>query len=723
MHGLLGEAMTAASDEPVTGGSVAGSHRVVFTPSGRRGQVEHGKTVLDAARSLGVDLDSVCGGRGICGRCQVAPVSGEVPTWGITVADGNLSDPDRLEAAYRGKRPLADGRRLGCALKVYGDAVVDVPSASQLHRQIVRKDVAIDHLTIDPLVVLRYVTPHDGGDGDQRSATERVCEALATAFDLQGLSVAVEVLPRLHGALADRDAGLTAAIRDDEVVAVWPGFVERALGAAIDVGSTTIAGHLCDLTTGEILASAGRMNPQIRFGEDLMSRVSYSMMHEAGAQELTGAVRGALDDLLGELAADAGEDRDRILELVLVGNPVMHHLVLAIDPTPLGQAPFTLATSAPIVLRARDLDLDAANARAYLAPCIAGHVGADTAAVILSEAPHTREQTTLIVDVGTNAEIVLGDRRQLLAASSPTGPAFEGAQISAGQRATTGAIERVRIDPTTLEPRFKVIGSPVWSDDPDFGSATAQTGVTGICGSGIVEVISELFLAGVIDSQGVIRGELAATNDRIVTDGRTASYVLHRGVSEVRVTQNDVRAIQLAKAALRAGIDLLLEHAGLAAPDEVRLAGAFGAQIDPVHAMVLGLVPDRPLDHVRAVGNAAGSGALRALLSRQQREELESVVARVTRVETATEPRFQELFVAALAFPHTRTPTPHLAEVVSLPAPTTSAGMRAGRRRGGARPDASTPAPPSAAGPGIATAVGTTTSTSPGAGFEQEVAP
>ena len=694
--------MTAVEDEPVTDGSAAGPHRVVFTPSGRRGQVADGATVLDAARELGVDLDSVCGGRGICGRCQVVPASGEVATWGITVADGNLSDPDRLEADYRGKRPLADGRRLGCALKVHGDAVVDVPAASQIHRQIVRKDVAIDHLRIDPLVVLRYVTPHDGGDGDQRSATERICQALEVAFDLQDLSVAVEVLPHLHGALADRDAGVTAAIRDGEVVAVWPGFVDRALGAAIDIGSTTIAGHLCDLTTGEILASAGRMNPQIRFGEDLMSRVSYAMMHEGGAQELTGAVRSALDELLGELTADAAETRDRVLELVLVGNPVMHHLVLAIDPAPLGQAPFTLATGEPIVLRARDLDLDAANARVYLAPCIAGHVGADTAAVILNEAPHTRESTTLIVDVGTNAEIVLGDRRQLLAASSPTGPAFEGAQISAGQRATTGAIERVRIDPTTLEPRFKVIGSSAWSDDPDFASAT---GVTGICGSGIVEVVSELFLAGVIDSQGVIRGELAATTDRIVSDGRTASYVLHRGASEVRVVQTDVRAIQLAKAALRAGIDLLLEHAGLDAPDEVRLAGAFGAQIDPMHAMVLGLIPDAPLDRVRAVGNAAGSGALRALLSRQQREELESVVARVTRIETATEPRFQELFVAALAFPHTHTPTPHLAEAVTLPAPTTSAGMRAGRRRG------------------KAPTVRATTSTSHSNGVQQEVAP
>ena len=719
-------------------GEPVSAHRVAFTPSGRQGRVVDGTTVLDAARQLGVDLDSVCGGRGVCGRCQVVPGYGAFPAWGMSVEEDHLDDPGGIEQhyterQYRGRRPLTEGRRLGCALRIHGDVLLDVPAASQLHRQVVRKDVAIDGLILDPLVSLRYVTPADGGDADQRSAWQRIRDELAAAFGLTDLDVAARVLPRLHAAVRDA-AGLTVAIRDDEVVAVWPGFVDRVAGVAVDVGSTTLAGHLCDLTTGEVLATAGRMNPQIRFGEDLMSRVSYAMLHEDGAQQLTAAVRAAIDELIGELALDAQLSRERVLELVLVGNPVMHHLVLGVDPTPLGQAPFTLATHEPVTVAAEQLDLDAAAGRVYLAPCIAGHVGADTAAVILNERPDERDEVTLIVDVGTNAEIVLGNRDGLFAASSPTGPAFEGAQISAGQRATTGAIERVRIDRETLAPRFTVIGCELWSDHPDFGAAAARSGVTGICGSGIVEVVSELFLSGVIDPQGVIRPELAERTDRVVADGRTAAYVLHRGSSELRITQNDVRAIQLAKAALRAGIDLLLAHAGLVAPDRIRLAGAFGAHIDPLHAMVLGLVPDAPLTNVAAVGNAAGSGALRALLSRAERDRLESVVSQVTKIETATEPQFQELFVAALAFPHSHAPTPLLAEQVDLPAldgpasartetpgSTSTSGRR--RRRPGRGSGPSAVAAPDGPGPAAGPGPGTGPGPVHDSVADQEVAP
>jgi uncharacterized 2Fe-2S/4Fe-4S cluster protein (DUF4445 family) len=274
----------------------------------------------------------------------------------------------------------------------------------------------------------------------------------------------------------------------------------------------------------------------------------------------------------------------------------------------------------------------------------------------------------LLVDVGTNAEIVLGDSTRQFAASSPTGPAFEGAQISSGQRATAGAIEGVRIDPATLEPRLKVIGVDVWSDDPMFVAGVAATGVTGICGSGIIDVVAEMYLAGVIDQDGVVQGGLAARTPRIVEEGRTFSYVLwDSGGQRVAITQNDVRAIQLAKAALRAGIDLLVERAGSPAVADIRLAGAFGAHIDPLHAMVLGLVPDCPIEGVRAVGNAAGAGAVQALLSRALRAEMEQAVRDVVKIETATEPRFQELFVAAMAFPHATAPTDNLAQLVTLP--------------------------------------------------------
>ena len=610
------------------------SHRVVFTPSGLTGEFAEGSTVLDAARQLGVDLDSVCGGRGICGRCQIEPSFGSFAKWSIDSTEADLTPWGFLERDYRGKRPIKDGRRLGCGTRLLGNVVIDIPADSQMHRQVIRKDVDVGDLVVDPIYTLHYV--EDGSD---------VAAALMNDWDLSGVD-ATDVNPVAGPATIAVEAGRRAA-------AIWPDFVDQIVGVAVDIGSTTIAGHLCDLATGEVLSSTGRMNPQIRFGEDLMSRVSYVMMNPGGDVELTNAVQRALDEMFGELVDDAGIDRSAVLDIVLVGNPIMHHLVLGIDPTPLGQAPFPLATDGAVSRTATELHFDLPNASVYVAPCIAGHVGADTAAAILSEGPHRGEPQQLLVDVGTNAEIVLGNNEQLFAASSPTGPAFEGAQISSGQRAAAGAIERVRIDRDTYEPSIRVIGAAEWSDDPDFGAATAKTGVTGVCGSGIIEVISELVSCGVIDEQGVIRGDLSSVTHRIVPDERTFSYVLH---GDIHVTQADVRAIQLAKAALKAGIDLLLEHAELTAPDEIRLAGAFGAHIDPAHAMVLGLIPDLALEAVSAVGNAAGTGAVRALLSAEQRRDMEAAARDVIKIETAIEPRFQELFVTALAFPHSTAP-------------------------------------------------------------------
>ena len=370
------------------------------------------------------------------------------------------------------------------------------------------------------------------------------------------------------------------------------------------------------------------------------------------------------------VAAQGEATANDILEAVFVGNPIMHHLFLGIDPTPLGQAPFALAVSGAMTLRAIDLGLNLhPGARVYMLPCIAGHVGADAAAVALAEAPHQGRETTLVVDVGTNAEILLGNSNRILAASSPTGPAFEGAQISCGQRAAPGAIERVRIDPITLEPRIRIIGADMWSDETGFAEAIATLGVTGVCGSGIIEVVAELFLAGVIKSDGTIDGASAARSDRIVADGRTFFYRLWREPVDLRITQTDVRAIQLAKGALYAGARLLMEHLGVERVDRIKLAGAFGSHIDPKYAMIIGLVPDCDLTHVTAVGNAAGTGARMALLNRGHRREVEALVRRIEKIETALEPKFQAHFVNAMGFPNTSEPFPELARVVPLPVP------------------------------------------------------
>jgi uncharacterized 2Fe-2S/4Fe-4S cluster protein (DUF4445 family) len=296
--------------------------------------------------------------------------------------------------------------------------------------------------------------------------------------------------------------------------------------------------------------------------------------------------------------------------------------------------------------------------------------------MVLAEAPHENEAITLLIDVGTNAELVLGNRERLLACSSPTGPAFEGAQISSGQRAAPGAIERVRIDPNTLEPRFKVIGCDAWSDAPAFNAA-----VSGICGSGIIEAVAELFLAGVIRADGMIDPHTAQRSPRVREEYRTFTYLLRDGSPRIAITQHDVRAIQLAKAALHAGAKLLLRHAGLAAPDRIRLAGAFGAHIDPRHALVLGLVPDCDPARVSSAGNAAGHGARIALLNAASRREIADLARRIVKIETALDPAFQEEFVAAMAIPHATDPYAALAAHVTLPTrdPRT-ATTRRGRR-------------------------------------------
>ena len=662
-----------AEDVPAAG-EAPDEARIVFTPSGRRGRFPPGTSILDAARALGVDLDSVCGGRGICGRCQVVQSVGEFAKHGVSSRAEHLSEFGPIERRYHEKRaPLAPGRRLGCSTRLRGDVVVDVPPDSQVHRQVVRKRAEVHAIEVDPVVRLRYVEVPRPDMNDPSGDLRRVEAALHAEWGIADPGCDLAVLEGLQSALRAENWRVTVAVHADrDIVAVWPGLKDRVYGAAVDVGSTTIAAHVCDLTSGEVVASAGAMNPQIRFGEDLMSRVSYVMMNPGGEREMTVAVRGAVRDLLREAATQGGASPEELLEVTLVGNPIMHHLLLGLNPVELGQAPFALTVDRAVKLPASALDLGLhPGARVYVLPCVAGHVGADTAGVILSEAPYLRDEVSLVVDVGTNAEIVLGNRERMLAASSPTGPAFEGAQISGGQRAAPGAVERVRIDPATLEPRLRVIGDDAWSDEPGFDA----TAVTGICGSGIIEVVAEMYLAGILDEDGVIRAEGAGRSDRIVADGRTFTYVLHRGDIELRVTQNDVRAIQLAKAALHAGVRLLMDRLGVDRVDRIRLAGAFGSHIDVKYAMVLGLVPDCALEHVTSAGNAAGTGARIALLDRTSRSEIERTVRRIEKIETAVEPRFQAHFVEAMAIPHKTAAYPELAKSVALPA----------RRPGGTR--------------------------------------
>ncbi|MDB4840972.1 ASKHA domain-containing protein [Planktomarina sp.] len=672
-------------------------HLVLFTPSGKRGRFETGTPILTAARQLGVDLDSVCGGRGICSKCQITPGYGEFSKHGVTVAEGALSDWNAVEQRYKNKRGLIDGRRLGCQATVQSDIVIDVPPESQVHKQVVRKRAEVLDITLSPSTRIYYVEVEEPNMHNPSGDLERLVAALESQWKLKNVQANFSILPKMQPILRKGGWKVTCAVHhadagsDPQIIHLWPGLYEGTVyGMAVDLGSTTIAAHLCDLRTGEVVASSGLMNPQIRFGEDLMSRVSYAMMNSGGDQEMTRVVRDGMDALFTQISAEAEIDKSLIMDAVFVCNPVMHHLLLGIDPFELGQAPFALATSNALRLFAHQLDINIhPSARAYILPCIAGHVGADAAAVALSEAPNLSEDLVLVVDVGTNAEILLGNREKVLACSSPTGPAFEGAQISSGQRAAPGAIEKVEIDPISKEPRFRVIGCELWSNEDGFWETTKSSGITGICGSGIIEAIAEMRIAGILDPSGLIGSAEQTGTARCVLDGRTHSYVMYDGSAEggpkITVTNPDIRAIQMAKAALYSGARLLMDKFGVDKVDRVVLAGAFGAHISPKHALVLGMIPDVPFDRVTSAGNAAGSGARIALIDTAQRAAIEQTVRQIEKIETAIEPRFQEHFVNASAIPNSDDPFTILKSAVPLPNLNFNTGggdsASAGRRR------------------------------------------
>ncbi len=656
-------------------------YKIAFVPSGKNGCFPEGTKILDAARILGVDLDSVCGGRAICGRCQIELSEGEHAKHRISSKLENLSSITEAEKKYAKQKSLKANRRLGCQSKILGDIVVDVPPESQLHQQLVRKEFEATEITINPSVHLYYIELAEAISTKRANLLNQIKTALEDQWSLTNLNFIVEDWKQILAILKEGQGTCTVAVRNkQDLIAIFPGFIESCYGAAIDIGSTTIAINLCNLSDGSIESNQGSMNPQIRFGEDLMSRLSYCMQNPGSQEKLTQAARTAINGLIQKACDETEINLQQVLELTIVGNPVMHHLFLGFDPIPLGLLPFKLATEKALHLRAADLGIDInQHAEVYVLPCLAGHVGADAAAVLLTEKPYNQEEVNLIVDVGTNAEIIIGNENKLLAASSPTGPAFEGAQINSGQRAAPGAIERVRINPENFEPRFKVIGSDYWSDESEFEDSIQKIGITGICGSGIIEAVAGMYLAGIISQDGLMNESLITKTDRLIQQGRTFSYFLHRGTPEVLITQNDIRAIQLAKAALYAGAKLLMDNLGVEKVDKIRLAGAFGSHIDVKYAMVLGMIPDCKIDMVTSAGNAASTGARMALLDTVSRDEIEKEIRKIEKIETATEAKFQEYFVHAMAIPHNIDEFRELSKIVNLPERTISQNPK--RRR------------------------------------------
>ncbi len=643
--------------------------KVFFAPSGKQGLADNNKTVLEIARSLGVDIDSVCGGRAMCGRCQIEVSEGEFAKYGITSKPENLTQRNDTESRYADKRKLNFNRRLSCQAKILNDIVIDVPPESQVHRQVIRKALDDREVKIDPIINLYFLEVREPDMHDPSGDFERLLEALKEQWNFDStnnITADLFVHQKIQRVLRKGEWKITIALRaGNRIIDIWPGLKQQIYGAAVDVGSTTISVHMVDLHSGTTISSSGGMNPQIRFGEDLMSRVSYVMMNPGGEDDLSKAVQIGIESLIKEAAKNASIEYTNILEIAFVGNPVMHHLLLGIDPTELGGAPFALSSDSSFECLSSEVNINLnPGTRLYGLPCIAGHVGADAAAATLAEEPYKNEYFSLIIDVGTNAEIILGNNKRTLAASSPTGPAFEGAQITCGQRAAPGAIERVRVDKKTLEPKFCVIGIDGWIDNKSLENENSKVEITGICGSGIIEVLGEMFLSGILSSDGIINGHLSKINKRIEKNGRTYSYRLSE---KVIITQNDVRAIQLAKAALHAGFKLLMDKMEIDEVEKVMLAGAFGSHIEPKYAMVLGMVPDCSFTSVTSVGNSAGAGARLALLSIDKRLEIENLVKKIEKIETAVEPKFQDHFVEAMAFPHKTNPYLKLSKQVNLP--------------------------------------------------------
>jgi uncharacterized 2Fe-2S/4Fe-4S cluster protein (DUF4445 family) len=603
-----------------------------------------------------VEIESICGGRLTCGKCLVSPERGTFVRHGITSLDDHLTPPGEAEIACARQYTIdLSQQRLACAACVVGDALITIPETSQARKQVIRKAASDVLIEVAPAVRLAYVEVEPaylGSPGDW----PRLQQALAEQWDLQGLAIDLPALRALQRALRQGQWAVTVTVwQGREVIRVEPGYMESLYGLAVDVGTTTVAAYLCDLRTGAVLATEAMMNPQVRYGEDLLSRISYAMTEAQGVNRLHRAIVQALNELAAQAAKTAGIEARSITDAVLVGNTVMHHLLLGIDPSELGRSPFALANESVLDLRARELGWKALHpgARVHILPCIAGYVGADNVGVLLAEQPGLDERITLIVDIGTNAEILLGNKDRLLSASSPTGPPFEGAHITHGQRAAVGAIERVRIHPETGAVRYRVIGDSRWSDELPPGGSLRPTG---ICGSGMIEVVAELFAARLLDVRGCFAADAAQGCPRIHTSERPAKLVLAAAGetasgSEIVVTQADIRAIQLAKGALYAGVRLLMKHLGAERVDRIKLAGAFGNYIDPLHAMMIGMIPECDLSQVSAVGNAAGDGARIALLNAGQRLAAQQAARSVEYIETAAEPSFQDEFVDSLLLP------------------------------------------------------------------------
>lgn len=647
-------------------------HMVIFQPAGRRGEVEEGKTLLEAARDLGVDLESICGSKKTCGKCKVRIDEGYFEKDAIDSRMSHLSQLIEDEKKFI-KPEDGPNIRLACTAEIQGDVKIFVPEKSRAGKQVVRKTATERAIALNPAVKKYHIeltppTLHDITVGD----SERVTEALKEKYGLNITTIDFPVLRKLQDILREGKWEITVSVWiGREIVKVEPGFVEDTYGIAVDVGTTTVVGYLCDLTTGRILSTESMMNPQVPYGEDVMSRITYAMMNTNGLEKMQGVIIDGLNQII-TTAVESLEyggkkcGTEDIVDMTIVFNTAMHHIFLGFNPEYIGKAPFIPAVQKALNIKARDMGIKI-NGSSYIhvLPIEAGFVGADNVGVLIAEEPYNQDSMELIIDIGTNGELLLGNRDRIYSTSCATGPAYEGAQIKFGMRAAPGAIERVKIDPDTREVMFKVIGKTDWH------AHLEKVDAKGICGSGIIDAVAEMFRAGVIMKNGNFNPNLNTPRFRRDSEGKAEFVIAWADETsvgtDITITLGDIRAIQLAKAALYAGAKLLMNKLGIKKIDKVILAGAFGSYIDKESAMIMGMFPDCDIKNVYAVGNAAGDGARIALLNIDKRDEAERKAREVNFVEIAVDPNFQKEFVQAMHFPHMKDTFPNLKDLLERP--------------------------------------------------------
>jgi uncharacterized 2Fe-2S/4Fe-4S cluster protein (DUF4445 family) len=606
-----------------------------FLPFQKTIDTDGRRTLLELARELGLPLQASCGGKKFCGKCRIIIEENREP----------LAPPTKREHEVLGDL-LQQGYRLACETTLSGEARVRIPDESQTRPPVVLTSDGFGELPVrlHPAVETYYLEVPPPVLGRVTGDRERLLEALEAAYGLKKIEVDPQVLPQLPQTLRAQENKVTAAVRNGrEVVGLFPGREERLLGLAVDIGTTTLVVYLLDLQTGERLAVSSALNPQVHFGDDIISRIAFCQRDPEGSVQIREAVRAGINDLIGRTVEKAGLRPELILDAAVAGNSAMHHFFLGLETRFLAQAPYPPAVQGSVFVKACDVSLAINPAgTVHMLPLKSGFVGSDLIAGILATGLHKSSRVRLLIDLGTNGEIVLGNKDRLLCCSTAAGPAFEGGHIRWGMRASPGAIERVRIESKTLEVSLRTI-----QDQPPLG----------LCGSGILSVVAEMIRRGILLAKGNFNLAINSPRLRPGQDGQEI-VLLRRWESlndqEIVFTQKDAAEVQMAKAAIQAGVVLLNELFGNYPIEEVLLAGAFGNYSDPKNARTLGLIPASPAKKVRGVGNAAGYGACLTLLDKDRAKEADLIARKLEYVELAGNSRFQELLVDSLLFPGAR---------------------------------------------------------------------